>query len=90
MDYVSTLEAYGYESAYDEDLRIMSEKRFAEGMEQGREEGIILGIEKGREEGEKAAILKSAQNMLSKGLSRDLISEILGLSEEEIQAISSR
>ena len=68
------------------------------GMELAREEafqdGMEKGIEKGRAEGEARGEAKSriliARNMLFKGLDSALISELTGLTEEEIKGIGLR
>ena len=56
----------------------------SEGMEKGRSEGI----EKGRSEGIEKGMEKVALNMLKANLDADLISEVTGLSKEEIQKLS--
>ncbi|MCQ2147625.1 MAG: hypothetical protein MJZ16_08925 [Bacteroidales bacterium] len=41
----------------------------------------------GREEGEKAKALEIARSMISKGLAKDMIVELTGLTEEEVKAL---
>ncbi|GFR24150.1 transposase [Trichonephila clavata] len=57
------------------------------GHEKGRAEGIKIGAEKGREEGEKQAKIAVAKNSLKAGVSIDVISEITGLSFDELQKL---
>ena len=53
--------------------------------QQGIEEGIERGIERGIHKGRQAVIL----NMLKKKLDVSLISEVTGLSEEEIKELKN-
>jgi predicted transposase/invertase (TIGR01784 family) len=57
----------------------------------GRQEGIQEGIQKGRQEGIQKGIQKgiqtAARSMLARDLPLTLISEISGLSIEEIKAL---
>ena len=61
--------------------------------EKGLEEGLAKGREEGREEGEAKGIAEKARsvavNMLSKGLSVELITECTGLSEAEVKALKA-
>ena len=61
-----------------------------EAFQDGMEKGIEKGIEKGRAEGEAQSKILIARNMLSKGLDSALISELTGLTEEEIKGIGFR
>ena len=63
----------------DDVIQQMQAKYRAQGREQGIEQGVERGIEQ-----EKIA---TARNMLAKGLSIELICDITGLSEAEIQAL---
>lgn len=62
-------------------------KGYEDGIEQGIEKGIEQGIEQGIEKGIKEGILNVAKNMLSKNINTDSISELTGLSIEEIEKI---
>ena len=53
----------------------------AKGIEKGREEGI----EKGREE----TLAQTALRMLSKGISAEVISDITGLSRDQIEKLAN-
>ena len=55
------------------------------GLEKGLKEGKIEGLKEGKIEGEKNKAIEIAKNMLSKGLDVNLISELSGLSAEEIK-----
>lgn len=55
-----------------------------EGFEQGLEQGLESGIEKGIKEGEKNKQIEIAKNLLSSGVSIDIIEKSTGLSHEEI------
>jgi len=59
-------------------------------FEEGREIGLKEGIEKGIEKGEYERAKQVAKNMLLKGLDINLISEVTGLSKEEIREIEKR
>ena len=59
--------------------------------ELGIEEGIQKGVKKGRaegiEEGEHLTNLKNATNMKHLGISPDIISQVTGLTKEEIESL---
>jgi len=59
------------------------EKGLEKGMEKGREEGLQEGIEKGRE----GALIQTARNLLTLGISIADIAKATGLSEEQITAL---
>ena len=56
-----------------------------EGIQKGRQEGRQEGIQKGMQEGRQQVVL----NMLQKRLDTSLISEVTGLSEEEIKKLQN-
>ncbi len=58
-----------------------------EGLLQGREQGLLEGREEGLLQGIKEQQNKTARNMLKKGMVASLISEITGLTAEEIAAL---
>jgi len=60
-----------------------------EGLEKGRAEGLEKGLEKGRAEGKLEGILETARKMKQKGMPDDLISEMTGLSADEIQNVAA-
>ncbi|MDW8289070.1 MAG: hypothetical protein RMJ89_13435, partial [Flammeovirgaceae bacterium] len=61
------------------------------GFQKGLQEGIKEGIEKGKQEGIKEGIeknkLETALKAIQKGLSNEVISELTGLSIEEIEQL---
>lgn len=58
-----------------------------QGLLEGREEGLHQGREQGLLEGIKEQQNKTARTMLKKGMDAGLISEITGLTAEEIAAL---
>ena len=59
-------------------------KNFFEGLNKGKEQGIQQGREEGIKEGRKEGINSTASKMLKKDMEVDLISELTGLSIDEI------
>ena len=55
--------------------------------QKGREEGLEKGLKKGLEKGREVEKREAALKMLEKGLAIELISDILGLSIEEIEKL---
>ena len=55
-----------------------------EGRKEGKEEGREEGKEEGREEGAKQKSFDIAQRMLEKGIDIETISELTGLTAEEV------
>ena len=56
-------------------------------LAKGRKEGIAIGLETGREEGRENTQKEIARKMLDKGMDINSISELSGLSIEEINDI---
>lgn len=54
-------------------------------IDEAREEGLEQGIERGRHEGQ----LELIHKMLSKGLPLEVVSDVTGLSSEELEALLS-
>ena len=77
-DYFNTIE-----SAKKQGLEEGMEK----GMEKGRAEGIAEGEAKGRAEGEHKANIENAKKMKAMEFPIETITEITGLSPEEIEAL---
>jgi len=87
-------------SAYDDHLKWMMieantlEKRYRDGIEEGRAEGEKIGEEKGKieglKEGEKVKAIEIARKMLKKGLDIDDIIDITGLTKDEIESLKSQ
>jgi len=65
--------------------RVWQEEARETGMEEGRKEGIAIGEARGIAVGETKGVLRTAQQMKGKGFSSVVISEITGLSEDEIE-----
>ena len=61
-----------------------TKKGLKEGLEKGLERGIKQGLEQGLERGTEQSKNEIAKNMLKKGLDISLISEVTGLSNEQI------
>ena len=59
----------------------------AEGLEEGRLEGHAEGLEEGRAEGRADERLNNARSMKALGVSPDIISQVAGLSMEEIEKL---
>ena len=59
------------------------EDGFAAGIEEGRDEGREEGRVEGREEG----LVMAAKNMISQGLPIDVIMQVTGLSEAELEKL---
>lgn len=64
------------------------DKGIHDGIEQGIEKGIEKGIEQGIEKGKVEALKITINNLQKKGLSSNEISDITGISIEDIQKIS--
>ena len=62
--------------------------RMMEAKKEGLKQGIEKGIEKGRSEGMEKGMEKVALNMLKANSDVEFISEVTGLSKEEIQKLS--
>ena len=61
------------------------QKGMQKGMQQGRQEGIQKGVQQGMQKRDREVV----SNMLKKKLDASLISEVTGLSEEEIRKIQN-
>ena len=85
-DYINTLDT-AHEKGKREGIEIGRE----EGIEIGREEGIEIGREEGREEGraegEQNKAMEIAKNMKGQGLDLAFISQVTGLTTEDIAAL---
>ena len=79
----------------DERIRIQEnydmtlETAIDEAREEGLELGLEQGLEKGLEQGRNEARLQLIREMVSRGMSPDLISEMTGLSIEDIETLLS-
>ena len=71
----------------DERIRIQEnyDMTMETAIDEAREEGLEQGIERGRHEGQ----LELIHKMLSKGLPLKVVSDVTGLSSEELEALLS-
>lgn len=70
---------------YDMTMETAIDEAREEGLVQGLEQGIEQGLEQGLEQGRKQLVCE----MVSRGMTPDLISEMTGLSLEEIETLLS-
>ncbi|MFQ3876577.1 hypothetical protein ACLK3A_18805, partial [Leptospira kirschneri] len=70
---------------YEELTVTTAEKLISEGVKQGIEKGIEKGIEQGIEKGIEQEKLKTAGNMLGKGMDLKTVLEITGLTEKTLK-----
>ena len=87
----------GERMKYDEAIKVYRDnmaamefaklKGLAEGEAKGRAEGEAKGRAEGRAEGEKKERLRNAAGMIKNGIPENVISDITGLSIEEIKAL---
>ena len=80
-------EKKGIEKGRQEGLEEGEKKGIAQGRAEGLKEGEKKGRQEGKAEGIQARNLQIAKQMLSKGLDIQLICEMTGLSEAEINAL---
>jgi predicted transposase/invertase (TIGR01784 family) len=76
--------------AYRDTLWIINGKLqqgWTKGMAEGMEKGLAKGLAKGREEGARSRNIENARKMKAKSFSYDDISDITGLSIEEIEKL---
>ena len=78
---------YGNQIMLEEERRLGIEEGFKQGIEQGIEKGIEQGIEKGIEQGIKENQILTVKNMKNRNIDIALISDITGLSIEEIEKL---
>ena len=71
----------------DERIRIQEnyDMTLETAIDEAREEGLVQGLERGLEQGRKQLVCE----MISRGMKPDLISEMTGLSLEEIETLLS-
>lgn len=73
------------ETAIDE----AREEGLEQGLERGLEQGLEKGLEQGLEQGRNEERLQLIRKMVSRGMSPELISNMTGLSIEEIETLLS-
>ena len=74
-------------SAYETAINKGRREGLAEGEAKGRSEGLNEGLSKGKMEGVKEERMQTARRMKAKGFTLDVISEMTGLSPEEITSL---
>ena len=72
---------------YDMTLETAIDEAREEGLVQGLERGLEQGLEKGLEQGRNEERLQLIRKMVSRGMSPELISNMTGLSIEEIKSM---
>ena len=75
----------------DERIRIQEnyDMTLETAIDEAREEGLVQGLEQGLEKGLEQGRKQLVCEMVSRGMSPDLISEMTGLSLEEIETLLS-
>ena len=61
-----------------------------QGIQQGIQQGLQQGLKKGREQGKEERDIEIVKNMLKESIDKDVISNVTGLTEEEIDDISEQ
>ncbi|HMB19981.1 MAG TPA: hypothetical protein VKQ10_02850, partial [Spirochaetota bacterium] len=84
--FAAKLEKYG-EKLRKEAMQKGLEKGLQKGLEKGMQKGIQKGMQKGKREGMREKALQMAKTLLNKNMSIQEISEITGLSVEEIKKL---
>ena len=74
----------------EEGLKVGREEGHKEGKEEGRKEGKEEGIKEGRAEGAKQKSFDIAKRMLKKKIDIETISELTGLTAEEVSMLKDR
>ena len=77
----------GIQQGMQQGLKEGLAKGLEQGMQQGLEQGKELGEKLGKELGQKEKALSIAKNLKAKGMEVSLISEVTGLSMEEIELL---
>lgn len=74
---------------YDESIKVYRDNlvTYAGAIKEGMDKGIEIGRAEGRAEGERKATLENAKAMKALGIATDLITQVTGLSEEEINKL---
>ena len=74
---------------YDMTMETAIDEAREEGIEKGLEQGLERGLKQGLERGRHEELLELIHNMLSKGLSLEVVSDVTGLSLEELEGLLS-
>ena len=81
---------YARETGREEGHKVGKEEGLKEGREEGHKEGKEEGIKEGRAEGSKQNSFDIAKRMLKKGIDIETISELTGLTAEEVSMLKDR
>ena len=74
---------------YDMTMETAIDEAREEGLERGIEKGIERGLKQGLEQGRYEERLELVRKMLSRGLPLKVVSDVTGLSSEELEALLS-
>lgn len=74
---------------YDMTMETAIDEAREEGLETGLEQGLESGLKQGLERGRHEERLELIRKMLSKGQSLEVVSDVTGLSLEELEAMLS-
>ena len=74
---------------YDMTMETAIDEAREEGIEKGLEQGLERGLKQGLERGRHEERLELIHKMLSKGLSLEVVSDVTGLSLEELEGLLS-
>ncbi len=74
---------------YDMTMETAIDEAREEGIEKGLEQGLERGLKQGLERGRHEERLELIRKMLSKGQSLEVVSDVTGLSLEELEAMLS-
>ena len=74
----------GIKEGKEEGIKQGIKEGIEKGIEKGMQQGLEQGIEQGIEQGKREATIKTAENLLNKGIDKNIISECTGLSTKEI------
>ena len=74
---------------YDMTMETAIDEAREEGLETGLEQGLERGLKQGLERGRHEERLELIRKMLSKGQSLEVVSDLTGLSLEELEAMLS-
>ena len=84
--FATKLEKYG-ERLKKEAMREGVKKGIEKGMQKGVQKGVQKGMQKGMQEGMHRKAIQTAKALLAKNMKIQEISEITGLSVEEIESL---
>jgi flagellar biosynthesis/type III secretory pathway protein FliH len=84
---IQKAEARGMEKGIEKGIQKGIQKGIEEGIKKGIEKGIEKGVEKGIEKGREAEKVALVLNAFLEGLPVHLISRLVDLSEDQVEAI---